>query len=297
MLEVDKLAKRYGDVVALDGCSFVVPEGRMVGFLGPNGAGKTTTMRAVFGLVEPDAGSIRWHGRAVGPDAWQRFGYMPEERGLYPKMRVRDQVVHFGRLSGLGAAAAGEAADRWLGQLGLGDRGGAKLDELSHGNQQRVQLAVALAHDPDLLILDEPFSGLDPLAVDALSVLLHDLTERGTTVLFSSHQLDLVEDLCEDVVTINHGRVVLEGRVEELRAKATTRRLEITLAGAHDDDWVPHVDGAEVIERRDGHVRLKVDREIDLSAVLASVRGAGEIVRFDFDPPTLSELFRDAVTR
>ena len=297
MLEVHELSKRYGDVVALDGCSFVVPEGKMVGFLGPNGAGKTTTMRAVFGLVEPDRGTILWRGQPVGPAAWQRFGYMPEERGLYPKMRVRDQVVHFGRLSGLSASAAGAAADRWLERLGLGDRGNAKLDELSHGNQQRVQLAVALAHDPELLVLDEPFSGLDPLAVDALSQLMHDLTEQGRTVLFSSHQLDLVEDLCEDVVTINRGAVVLEGRLEELRAKATHRRLEITLAGAHDDDWVPDLPGAQLVERRDGHVRLEVERDIDLGAVLDSVRTAGEIVRFDFDPPTLSELFRDAVTR
>jgi ABC-2 type transport system ATP-binding protein len=227
---VTGLLKRYGRVLALDGCSLQVPPGHLVGLLGPNGAGKTTVMRTLFGLVVPDAGTVWWRGRPVDGRCWQRFGYMPEERGLYPGMRVREQIIYFGRLGGLSAGDAAAAADRWLGRLGLAGRGDSRIDRLSHGNQQRVQLAVALVHDPELVVLDEPFAGLDPIAVDALAALMHELCEAGTTVLFSSHQLDLVEHLCEDVVILDKGRVVLAGRLSELRARAPRRRLEVALA-------------------------------------------------------------------
>jgi len=195
ILSIDALEKRYGDVVALAGASFAVAPGRILGFLGPNGAGKTTAMRCILGLVRPDTGEVRWQGRVVTDQDRLRFGYMPEERGLYPKMRVRDQLVHFGRLSGLSAGAAGEATDSWLAVLGLAERANDKVDDLSHGNQQRVQLAAALVHDPVVLILDEPFSGLDPLAVVEVTGTLRDLANRGAAIVFSSHQLDLVEDV------------------------------------------------------------------------------------------------------
>ena len=220
MLQVTGLAKRYGDVVALDGCSFEVRDGRITGFLGPNGAGKTTTMRAIFGLVQPDAGELLWAGDPVDLSARRAFGYMPEERGVYPKMRVGDQLVFFAELAGLTPQAAREAAQRWLRRLGLEGRGRDRVEALSHGNQQRVQLAVALAHQPQLLVLDEPFSGLDVLAVDGMMGLLRAEAARGAAVLFSSHQLDLVEDLCDDVVIIDHGRVVLSGTVEDLRSRS-----------------------------------------------------------------------------
>ena len=200
MLEIRDLSKRYGSVVALDGTSFRVAPGRIVGFLGPNGAGKTTTMRAIFGLVRPDHGEVRWRGKPIGPEVRARFGYMPEERGLYPKMKVGDQLSYFARLSGLTATAAKEATAAWLQRLGLADRHGARLEELSHGNQQRVQLAAALVHDPELAVLDEPFSGLDPLGVEALGEMLVQTAATGVAVVFSSHQLDLVEDICQDVV-------------------------------------------------------------------------------------------------
>ncbi|HXJ66151.1 MAG TPA: ATP-binding cassette domain-containing protein, partial [Actinomycetota bacterium] len=167
MLEIRDLFKHYGDVVALDGASFSVAPGRIVGFLGPNGAGKTTTMRTIFGLARPDRGEVRWRGRPVGPGERAHFGYMPEERGLYPKMQVGEQLSYFAKLSGMNGDAAKEATAGWLGRLGLGDRSGARLEELSHGNQQRIQLATALVHDPELAVLDEPFSGLDPLGVES----------------------------------------------------------------------------------------------------------------------------------
>ena len=226
-LEVVGLAKRYGDVVALDGCSVTVRPGRVVGLLGPNGAGKTTMMRCIFGLVEPDRGEVCWSGAPVDREARLRFGYMPEERGLYPHMRVRAQLEYLARLSGLDRRAAADGVERWLARLGLQERGEARLDALSHGNQQRVQLAAALVHDPVALVLDEPFAGLDPLGVEALSEVIRDLALGGTAVLFSSHQLDLVEDVCQDVVVIDHGRVVLDGELERLRAASGRRYLAV----------------------------------------------------------------------
>jgi ABC-2 type transport system ATP-binding protein len=295
VLEVQDLSKRYGELVALDGCSFVAREGRITGFLGPNGAGKTTTMRAIFGLLLPDTGQISWRDRPIGRAERRRFGYMPEERGLYPKMRIRDQLVHFGFVAGLRREEAVRSADRWLERLGLAQRRDAAVDDLSHGNQQRVQLGVALVHDPELLILDEPFSGLDPLAVDDLGQLLQELAAEGRAVLFSSHQLDLVEDLCEDVVTIDHGRVVLAGTLEGLREAACQRRLTIQVAGAAPAWWqeLSGVEGAAV----DGAVDLLIDRDADLPAIVARAAAAGSIRRLEYGPPGLTDLFREAVQR
>jgi ABC-2 type transport system ATP-binding protein len=299
MLEVTGLMKRFATVVALDGCSLQVPAGHLVGLLGPNGAGKTTVMRTLFGLVQPDAGTVRWAGRPLDASSWRRFGYMPEERGLYPGMRVGEQLTYLGRLSGLNAKDAAAATRRWTGRLGLAGKEGSRVDRLSHGNQQRVQLAAALVHDPDLLVLDEPFAGLDPIAVDALAALLHELSDTGTTVLFSSHQLDLVEHLCEDVVILDRGKVVLAGRLSELRAGTPQRRLEVTIAddaGARWwEQWSPGLPGACVTGGDGRHVRLTVDRSIDLEKVLRAAGDAAEVVRFNFEPPSLSDIFREAV--
>jgi ABC-2 type transport system ATP-binding protein len=221
---------------------------------------------------------------------------MPEARGLYPKMAVREQVVHFGFVAGMDRREAGRAADEWLERLGLADRREAAVDELSHGNQQRVQLAVTLVHDPEMLVLDEPFSGLDPLAVDELGRMLSELAARGRTVLFSSHQLDLVEDLCEDVVTIDHGRVVLAGPLQDLRDQAKRWYLTVEVVGAS-RDWFVGVPGVDLIERHDGRVELTADRAMDLGAIVAQAETAGQIRRLDYDPPTLSQLFREAVRR
>jgi ABC-2 type transport system ATP-binding protein len=280
--------------VALDGASFRVAPGRIVGFLGPNGAGKTTTMRGIFGLMQPDRGEVRWCGEPVGPETRARFGYMPEERGLYPKMKVADQLRYFARLSGLSRTAADQAARIWLARLGLADREGARLEELSHGNQQRVQLAAALVHDPELAVLDEPFSGLDPLGVEALGELLVQTAATGVAVLFSSHQLDLVEDICEDVVIIHHGRVVLDGVVSDLKAASPYRSLEIAVDG---QPWVPALEPDAMRIKRDDGVRLLVDTAVDLTVVLADARLAGEVTTFRFEPPSLSDLFHAAVQR
>ena len=258
MLSFGGVSKRFGAVQALEDCSFSVERGRMLGFLGPNGAGKTTAMRAVFGLVEPDAGTVLWNGLPIGLAERLCFGYMPEERGLYPRMPVGEQVAYFGRLHGLSAAAARAATRAWLERLDLGDRAGAKLEELSHGNQQRAQLAAALVHAPDLLVLDEPFAGLDPVAVQTLAEVLRDEAKRGTAVLFSSHQLDLVEDICKDVAIIDHGRVVATGGLEELRRRSHHRLIALQLEGAP-SEWLPPTAGVELLERRNGNLLLSAD--------------------------------------
>ena len=292
VLELAGVSKRYGEVAALAECSFQVRPGRLTGFVGPNGAGKTTAMRTVFGLVTPDAGTVRWRGHPVTEADRRRFGYMPEERGLYPRMRVADQLVHLGRLSGLTSAAAARAADRWLDALGLADRKTSRLDDLSHGNQQRVQLAAALVHSPELLVLDEPFSGLDPIAMDAMSALLSGLAHDGAAVLFSSHQLDVVEHLCEDVVVIDHGHVVLAGDLDAIRETASDRYLDVTVA--RDPERLLHLTDAVVVAHDGDRGRLRIPRYMDPVQLVAGV--GGDVVRFAYEPPTLSELFRAAVS-
>jgi ABC-2 type transport system ATP-binding protein len=292
MLQVQGLSKHFGDVRALDDATFEVPPGRIVGFLGPNGAGKTTTMRCIFGLVRPDAGSIRWDGQAVDQTVRLRFGYMPEERGLYPKMRVQDQVEYFARMSGLARAEARDAAAEWLDRLDLADRAQSRLEELSHGNQQRVQLAVAFAHGPDLAVLDEPFAGLDPLGVEVLAERLRELAVSGTSILFSSHQLDLVEDICEDVIIVHRGRIVLSGEVERLRTESPVRHVAIEVDG---DPWDGAGDGYRRIIRN-GKGGYEVPAEEPIEGLLELARADGEITRLVFEPPNLSDLFRQAVT-
>ena len=219
MLELDGLTRRFGETVALRGLSFEVPEGSLYGFVGRNGAGKTTAMRIILGVLAADAGEVRWRGRPLDREARRRFGYMPEERGLYPKMRVLDQLVHLARLHGFGAAEARRSSEALLKRLGLAERAGDRTEALSLGNQQRVQLAAALVHDPELLVLDEPFSGLDPVGVDVLAAVLLERVRNGVAVLFSSHQLELVERLCDAVAIIEGGRLVASGPVAALRER------------------------------------------------------------------------------
>ena len=294
MLALSNVSKTFGDVRALADCSFSVGRGRMVGFLGPNGAGKTTSMRAVFGLVEPDAGELLWDGRPIGLAERLRFGYMPEERGLYPPMPVGAQLTYFGCLHGLPERDARAAASDWLNRLGLGDRNEAKLEELSHGNQQRVQLAAALLHEPDLLVLDEPFAGLDPIAVNTLAQVLRGEAARGAAVLFSSHQLELVEHICEEVAIIDHGRIVATGDLAALRRQSRRRRIEIELESCP-PEWLPRVAGVELADRHDGELRPLADRDVDPQLVLAEAERCGRVVAFSYGPPTLSELFLELV--
>jgi ABC-2 type transport system ATP-binding protein len=292
VLSIEGLTKTYGEVVALDGASFTVAPARIVGFLGPNGAGKTTTMRCIFGLANPDAGSITWNGSPIDDILRLSFGYMPEERGLYPRMRIGDQLAYLGRLSGMAATDARQATATWLERLGLSDRMDSRLEQLSHGNQQRVQLAAALIHRPVLAVLDEPFAGLDPIGVETMSEILRSLAAGGTSVLFSSHQLDLVEDVCQDVVIIEAGRVVMAGNVEELRRSSPIRIVEVMV---DERPWTSPL--FEVEDDTNGRVRHRVKTGVDLREVVEAAGADGTITRLVFEPPSLSDLFRQAVGR
>jgi ABC-2 type transport system ATP-binding protein len=294
VLELRGLTRRYGDVVALDDVSFTVGEGQMFGFIGPNGAGKTTAMRIILGLLEPDAGEVHWRGRLMDDEMRKRIGYMPEERGLYPKMRVRDQLEYFARLHGLSPHDARDATAYWTQRLGLAERAGDRVEALSLGNQQRVQLAAALVHGPGLLVLDEPFSGLDPVGVDALAGILAEQAAGGVPVLFSSHQLALVEQMCEAVAIINRGRLVATGSVAELRASDGRRRYRIEVNGAP-ADWADNVPTAHVIDKANGRVVVELEAGGDEQAVLDVARSVGRVTHFSAVEPTLTELFRQAV--
>jgi ABC-2 type transport system ATP-binding protein len=293
-LELEGLTRRYGPLIALDGLSFSVPAGQVVGFLGPNGAGKTTTMRAVFGLTDLNTGTVRWNGTAVGPPERRRFGYMPEERGLYPGMLVGEQLEYLGRLHGMSATGARAASGIWLERLGVSDRANSKVEALSHGNQQRVQLAAALVHGPELLVLDEPLAGLDPSGIDAIGSVLVEQARAGCGVLLSSHQLDQVEDLCESVTIIDHGRLVVTGRVDDL-ATTGPRRLVVRVEGDRDATWARGIAAITISEVDGGEARLVLDEEVDSDSVLRAAMAAGRVTKFVFERRRLSEVFREAL--
>jgi ABC-2 type transport system ATP-binding protein len=251
-------------------------------------------MRAVFGLVDLDAGSVRWNGTAIGLRERRRFGYMPEERGLYPGMQIQRQLEYVCELHGRTPADAAVATTHWLERLGIADRATNKLESLSLGNQQRVQLAAALAFEPELLILDEPFAGLDPVGIDEVTGILDEQARAGRGVLFSSHQLDLVEDICESVVIIDKGRLVAQGNLEELERQGA-RRLVVKVEGDRDGAWARGIGGVTISRTEAGESRLVLDDSVDSQALLARAMAAGPVVRFDFERRRLSEVFREAV--
>ncbi|MDQ3543556.1 MAG: ATP-binding cassette domain-containing protein [Actinomycetota bacterium] len=303
MLEIDQLVRTYGPVRALDTMTFTVRLGTVTGFLGPNGAGKTTTMRAIFGLTALDSGEVRWDGHPVDADDRRRFGYLPEERGLYANMRIGEQLRYLGQLRGLTKADATTRSAEWLERLGLADRTRDNLEDLSLGNQQRVQLISALVHEPDVLVLDEPFSGLDPVAVDALSKVLVSEAHRGATVLFSSHQLDLVEHLCEDAVIVDRGKAVAQGPLDDLTAGHDPVLL-IDVPNDRDATWTSTLDPARftVLSSANGAVRLGVadggEPVIERAQpALDAARAVGAINRFGFERRTLAEVFLEIVGR
>ncbi len=295
MLEIEGLTKRYGEQVALDGLTMSVPPGQVVGLLGPNGSGKTTAMRIVFGVIPADAGTVRYQGEPVGIEQRRRFGYMPEERGLYPDMRVLDQLVYLARLAGVSKRDATVRAGALLERLGLADRAGDPVERLSLGNQQRVQLAAALVHEPEALVLDEPFSGLDPLAAANLSEIVQEAARAGRTVLFSSHQLDLVEGLCESVAVLDKGRLLMEGRVSDLKSQSGRRELRVDLDGAAARERLAAAPGVRVTSSDAGGLRLALAPGVDPLDLLDTARAAGRVRDFGLEQPTLAELFLDAV--
>jgi ABC-2 type transport system ATP-binding protein len=287
-LEVRGVVQSFDARRVLDEVDLEVPPGTVVGLLGPNGAGKTTLMRIVFGVLDPEAGSVWWNAAPVTDVDRRRWGYMPQERGLYREMRVHDHLVWLARLYGIDRDDARRRADDLLERLGLADRARDNIRDLSGGMTQRVQLAAAMVHGPDLLVLDEPFAGLDPTAVEFLSAVIEDHVASGGHLVFSSHQLDLVEDLCESIVLIDRGRVVLQGRLGELKAASDERYLRVDVDV--DDGWMPGRSTGR-IEHDAGGSRIRLEPGADAATVLDAVRRHADVSDFGVEAPTLSELF------
>nr|WP_083966654.1 ATP-binding cassette domain-containing protein [Demequina globuliformis] len=292
ILEIDALEKSYGRVRALDGVSFNVSAGEIFGFVGSNGAGKTTTMRIILGVLRGDGGQVRWDGAPVDLQVRRRIGYMPEERGLYPRMKVGEQLVYLAQLHGLSEADAVAAMEHWTDVLGVAERRGDEVDKLSLGNQQRVQLAAALVHDPDILVLDEPFSGLDPVAVAVMSEVLRGQAAKGVPVIFSSHQLELVEKLCDRVGIVKAGRLVALGTIDELRS-TDRQQWTVTLA---DGDLAGEWPGVSVTAQGERRWLVEAPSRDAAQAVLASALSQGTVAEFTPVRPSLTDLFQDVVS-
>lgn len=289
-LELRSLTRTFDTTTVVDDVSFTVPGGTLTGFVGGNGAGKTTTMRMVMGVLAITRGEVLWHGRPITAADRRTFGYMPEERGLYPKQPVLDQLVYLGRLRGLSTVAARASVLRHLEVLGLADRAREHVEKLSLGNQQRVQIIAALMGEPRALVLDEPFSGLDPAAVDSMVDLLREHTSRGVPVLFSSHQLDLVERLCEQLVVLAHGRVVADGTPEELRSRSVVRHRLVT---SGDAGWVRDVQGVHTVDV-DGPTALVELLEPGAERrLLTAALERGDVHELSPLRPTLAEIYRE----
>jgi ABC-2 type transport system ATP-binding protein len=291
VLRLDGVDRSFGDRQVLNNVSFDVVAGRMTGFVGGNGAGKTTTMRIILGVLAADSGQVTWRDAPLSREIRGRFGYMPEERGLYPKMSVREQVVYLGRLHGLTAEGARRATDDLLERVGLGERGDDLLETLSLGNQQRAQIAAALVHDPEVLVLDEPFSGLDPMAVDTVVAVLRERAAAGAPVLFSSHQLDVVERLCDDLVIIAGGSIRAAGSRDELRAAYTTPRYELVVET--DAGWLRDQPGVTLVDLDGARAVVDLTPGADEQIVLRAALERGAVRTFRPVTPSLAEIFRE----
>lgn len=290
MLELHDVCRSFGGTQVLHDISFNAARGRLTGFVGGNGAGKTTTMRILMGVLASDSGIMRLDRQELGSQSRSRFGYMPSERGLYPKMKIAEQITYLARLHGYSKQEATQRAENLLTQLGLGERLKDPLEALSLGNQQRVQIAASLVHDPDVLILDEPFSGLDPFAVDQVRQVLTERAESGAVVLFSSHQLDVVEQLCDDLVIIGNGRILAAGAREDLRRSHGTLRYELAAPG--DLSWAQTIAGVTPDEAAEGRILFRAEPQIAQQVLTEAIK-RGPVERFTDVLPTLSEIFRD----
>ena len=293
MLSIRNVTKRFDGIVAVDDLSFDIPEGCIFGFLGPNGAGKTTTMRMILDIIRPDSGTITWRGLPVSEEVRRRFGYLPEERGLYQKMKVGDELLFFARLLGLDSLTAGRKVGEWLERFGIDDRRNSRVEELSRGNQQKVQVITALLHEPELALLDEPFTALDPINAELLEEELRTIRDAGKTVVLSSHRMEQVEELCDNIAIISQGRLKLEGGVAEIRDRAVRRILNVRTAsgrvkGAEDLPLVPLEGGRD-------YLRFSLRPDADPQAVLAALMEREQIQLFSLERPSMQEIFIAAV--
>jgi ABC-2 type transport system ATP-binding protein len=298
-LVVEGLRKQFGEVVALDDVSFTVEPGRIFGLLGANGAGKTTSMRIVLDILRPDAGRVTWLGAENTSLPRRTWGYLPEERGLYPKMVVGEQLRFFAALYGVPDATARAVIDDWLERFRIRDYGERKLEELSKGNQQKIQFIAAILHDPEVLIMDEPFSGLDPVNVRLLKEAFLEMRDRGKTLIFSTHQMETVEELCESIAIIDVGRVVVSGAVRDVKRAMGRRVVRLaTERDGHGAEWLTQVPGIELTAQREDYVELHVAGDRDPATILSAALERGErVTRFEIAEPSLEEIFVEYVGR
>lgn len=283
-------------ILAADHISFQVEPGTIFGFLGPNGAGKTTTIRMILDIIRPDTGVITWNGKKTMDIPRKMFGYLPEERGLYPKMPVDEQLVFLAQLFGMPKEKAQEHLDYWLERLEITENRKKKLEELSKGNQQKIQFMAAIMHDPQILILDEPFTGLDPVNVNQLKEAFLEMNKRGKTIIFSTHQMEQVEELCRDIVLINKGKVLLNGNLREIKRGTGRTVVRLALDHDHEMNWLEQVPGVAITKRRADYIELNLSAPTTTDDLLRLVVNRGEHVsRFELAEPSLNDIFIEKV--
>jgi ABC-2 type transport system ATP-binding protein len=294
VVEIDGVTKRFDEFIAVSDLSFNVRQGSIFGLLGPNGAGKTTTIRMIVNIFAPDTGNIRVLGKPLSPEVQQRIGYLPEERGLYKKMKLGEQLLFFAALKGLRAAVAGPRIDAWLAKLELSNWKQKKAVELSKGMQQKIQFIAAVLHEPDLLILDEPFSGLDPVSTNLLKDVILDLKRQGKTVIFSTHQMEQVEQMCDDICLIDHSTKILGGNLRDVKRGFGRNTVLIDYEGP--DSFLSD-SGVKRVNRYANYVEVVLEEGADSQQVLSSALNSGARVnRFELVEPSLNEIFIESVT-
>jgi ABC-2 type transport system ATP-binding protein len=298
-LVVDTISKRFGEVVALDGVSFSVEPGRIFGLLGANGAGKTTSMRIVLDILRADAGTVTWEGRSNLDLPRRTWGYLPEERGLYLRMKVIEVLAFFASLYGVGRTAATAEIEDWLERFRIPDYRDRRVEELSKGNQQKIQFIAAILHDPAVLIMDEPFSGLDPVNVQLLKEAFVEMRDRGKTLIFSTHQMETAEQLCESIAIIDRGRVVVSGAVRDVKHAMGRQVVRLATDGdGNGVDWLEGMDGISITAHREDFVELRVPSGTDPERILRAAMDRGErVTRFEIGEPSLEEIFIEHVGR
>jgi ABC-2 type transport system ATP-binding protein len=297
-LEIDRVTKRFGQTVALDELAFDVPSGRIFGFLGANGAGKTTTMRICLGILHADSGEVRWRGTPAADLPRRTFGYLPEERGLYPRLTVLDQLIYFASLYGETPDRARAKANEWLERFRITDLAGRRAEELSKGNQQKVQFIAAILHGPDVLLMDEPFTGLDPVNLTLLRDAFVELRDEGRTIVFSTHQMEVAEALCESLVIVDHGRIVAGGTLADLKRGSRARTIRLGIENEILPTWLSTIDGVAAVRPGAGFAEVELRPNVEPRQVLAAALERGALVsRFEVAEPSLEAIFIELVGR
>lgn len=295
-LNIHQISKSFGSFKAVDDVSFEVNPGRIFGFLGTNGAGKTTTMRMILDIIRPDTGTITWNGTPTAEISRNRFGYLPEERGLYPKMKVEEQLLFLAQLYGADLQQARATLDEWLERLNIVENRHKLVDQLSKGNQQKIQFLAAIIHDPDILILDEPFSGLDPVNADQMKQAFLEMRDRGKTIIFSTHQLDDAQELCHEVVIINRGKLLIAGDVLAVRKSMDRQVVRLAFANDAPTDWLTDLPGVSLDREREDVMEMQVSDASAAQVILAEAVRRGLIVtQFDINFPSLNDVFLELV--